>query len=74
MRYSIVSALSARQQRSFVRAFYAIPNEVTDIQDPVSRHYAMLRLSVSERIGLIVLISPGSLLRLAQQGMNIARR
>ena len=34
---SMVSALLARQQRPFVRSFYAIPNEITDIRDPVSR-------------------------------------
>ncbi len=65
---SMVSALLARQQRAIVQPFYAIPNEITDIQDPVSRYYATLRLSMAERIGLIVLMNPGTLLRLAQLG------
>ncbi len=65
---SMVSALLARQQRAIVRSFYAIPNEVTNIQDPVARYYTTLRLGIAERIGLIVLMNPGTLLRLAQLG------
>ena len=65
---SMVSALLARQQRAIVQPFYAIPNEITDIRDPVSRYYTTLRLSVAEQIGLIVLMNPGTLLRLAQLG------
>jgi hypothetical protein len=65
---SMVSALLARNQPAVVRPFYAIPNEVTDIRDPVARYYTTLRLGVAERIGLIVLMNPGNLLRLAQLG------
>ncbi len=65
---SMVSALLARQQRAIVRSFYAIPHEVTNIQDPVARYYTTLRLGIAERIGLIVLMNPGTLLRLAQLG------
>ena len=65
---SMVSALLARNQHPLVRPFYAVPNEVTDIPDPVGRYYATLRLSVGEHIGLIVVMNPGTLLRLAQLG------
>jgi GH3 auxin-responsive promoter len=65
---SMVSALLARQQRAIVHSFYAIPNEVANIQDSVSRYYTTLRLGIAERIGLIVLMNPGTLLRLAQLG------
>jgi GH3 auxin-responsive promoter len=65
---SMISALVARKQRRVVRPFYAIPNEITDIRDPVARYYATLRLSIVESIGLIVLMNPGNLLRLAQLG------
>ena len=65
---SMVSALLARNQHPLVRPFYAVPNEVTDIPDAVGRYYATLRLSVSEHIGLIVVMNPGTLLRLAQLG------
>lgn len=65
---SMVSALVARYQAPILRHFYAIPNEVTEIRDPEARYYTMLRLSIAEKIGLIVLMNPGTLLRLAELG------
>jgi hypothetical protein len=65
---SMVSALVARYQGPLVRRFYAIPNEVTEIHDPDARYYAMLRLSVADQIGMIILMNPGTLLRLAEMG------
>jgi len=65
---SMVSALVARYQIPIVRKFYAIPDEVPEIRDPLARYYTMLRLTVAERIGLIVLMNPGTLLKLAEIG------
>lgn len=65
---SMVSALLARNQNPVVRPFYCVPNEVTNIPDPDSRYYTMLRLCMSTNIGLIVVMNPGTLLRLAQLG------
>jgi hypothetical protein len=63
---SMVSALLARSQNPLIRPYYAIPHEVTNIRDPLARSFTMMRLSVPERISLIVLMNPGSLLRLVQ--------
>ena len=65
---SMVSALVARYQNPVVRHFYAIPDEVPEIRDPLARYYTILRLSIVQRIGLIVLMNPGTLLRLAELG------
>lgn len=65
---SMVSALLARNQHPLVRPFYSVPNEVTDIHDPDARYYATLRLSIADDIGLIVVMNPGTLLRLARFG------
>lgn len=65
---SMVSALLARNQPRLVRPFYSVPMEVTDIKDPVARYYATLRLGIPDRIGLVVLMNPGNLLRLVQLG------
>jgi hypothetical protein len=65
---SMVSALVARYQIPIVRKFYAIPDEVPEIRDPLARYYTMLRLTIAERIGLIVLMNPGTLLKLAEIG------
>ncbi len=68
LQISMVSALLARYQNPLVRPFYAIPNELNEVSDPVARYYTALRLSVAEDIGLIVLMNPGTLIRLAQLG------
>lgn len=65
---SMVSALLARNQHPLVRPFYSVPNDVTDIHDPDSRYYATLRLAMADDIGLIVVMNPGTLLRLARFG------
>jgi hypothetical protein len=65
---SMVSALLARNQHPLVRPFYSVPNDVTDIHDPDSRYYATLRLAIADDIGLIVVMNPGTLLRLARFG------
>ncbi|MGE5195268.1 MAG: GH3 auxin-responsive promoter family protein, partial [Deltaproteobacteria bacterium] len=65
---SMISTLGARYQHPVVRPFYAIPYEVSDIRDPVARYYTTLRLGVPENISLIVLMNPGTLLRLVELG------
>ena len=65
---SMVSALLARRQSPLLRPYYAIPEAVNDISDPVARHYTALRLSIVENIGWIILMNPGSLIRLAEIG------
>ncbi len=65
---SMVSALVAHYQNPVVKHFYAIPNAVPEIRDALARHYTMLRLSIVQRIGLIILMNPGTLLRLAELG------
>ena len=65
---SMVSALVARYQNPIVRHFYAIPNEVPEIRDATARYYTMLRLSIAQQIGLIILMNPGTLLMLAELG------
>ncbi len=65
---SMVSALLARHQSPLLRPFYALPEILNNIADPVARHYAALRLCIAEKIGWIILMNPGSLIRLAEIG------
>jgi hypothetical protein len=65
---SMVSALLARRQSLLLRPFYAIPEILNAIPDPVARHYTALRLSITDNIGWIILMNPGTLLRLAEIG------
>lgn len=65
---SMVSALLTRIQNPFLKPYYLIPDIVNQIPDPVVRHYVALRLSVSEDVGWIMLMNPGTLIRLAEIG------
>lgn len=65
---SMVSALLTRTQSPLVKPFYAIPDVVNDIRDPVVRHYVALRLTILDDIGWIMLMNPGTLIRLAEIG------
>jgi hypothetical protein len=65
---SMISTLGARYQHPLVRPFYAIPYEVSEIHDPVARYYTTFRLGIAENISLIVVMNPGTLLRLVELG------
>lgn len=65
---SMVSALLARIQNPMLKPFYAIPEALNNVKDPVARHYAALRLCIPLDIGWIMLMNPGTLVRLAEIG------
>ena len=65
---SMISTLGARYQHPLVRPFYAIPNEVAEIREPVARYYATIRLGIAQDVTLIVVMNPGTLLRLIELG------
>jgi len=65
---SMVSALLARTQSPLMKPFYAIPEALNNIRDPAVRHYVALRLCILDDIGWIMLMNPGTLLRLAEIG------
>lgn len=65
---SMVSALLARAQNPMMKPYYATPSPLNDIPDPVARYYTALRLSVPQRVGWIVLMNPGTLIRMAEIG------
>lgn len=65
---SMVSALLTKIQNPFLKPYYLIPNIVSDIPDPVARHYVALRLSILQDVGWVLLMNPGSAIRLAEVG------
>lgn len=65
---SMVSALASRYAAPIVRQFYALPETVASIRDPLAKYYTMLRLTVTQNVGCVVAISPGTLVRLAELG------
>jgi hypothetical protein len=69
---SMVSALLARYTSPFIRPFYSVPSDLNDIKDPVTRYYTALRLCILQRVGWIILMNPGTMIRLAQVGNEFA--
>ncbi len=69
---SMVSALLARYTSPFIRPFYAVPSDLNDIKDPVARYYTALRLCILQDVGWIILMNPGTIIRLAQVGNEYA--
>ncbi len=65
---SMVSALLARIQNPLLKPFYLLPEIINTIPDPVARHYVALRLSILEDVGWILLMNPGTMIRLAEIG------
>lgn len=69
---SMVSALLTKIQNPLLKPFYLIPDVVNLIPDPVARHYVALRLSILSDVGWILLMNPGTLIRLAEIGSTHA--
>jgi len=67
-RISMVSALLTRIQNPLLKPYSLIPDFVNTVPDPVARHYLALRLSILEDVGWILLMNPGTLIRLADIG------
>lgn len=65
---SMVSALLSKIQNPLLKPYYLIPEIVSEIPDPVARHYVALRLSIAANVGWILLMNPGTLIRLAEIG------
>ncbi|APZ95276.1 GH3 auxin-responsive promoter family protein [Fuerstiella marisgermanici] len=65
---SMVSSLLTKIQNPMLKPYYLIPDVVNDIPDPVTRHYVALRLTLLEDVGWILLMNPGTLIRLAEIG------
>jgi len=64
----MVSSVAAKHQNRVLRAFYAVPESVADISDPVAKYYTTLRLSIVSPVGFLVAITPANLIRLAETG------
>lgn len=65
---SMVSALLARTQSPMMKPFYALPEVLNEVRDPAVRHYVALRICILDAIGWIMLMNPGTLIRLAEIG------
>ncbi|KPK77100.1 MAG: hypothetical protein AMJ79_04410 [Phycisphaerae bacterium SM23_30] len=69
-----ISGLLARDQKRIIRQFYATPYEVTRIENPADRYYAVMRFAIAEDIGFISTANPSTTLILARTAQENAER
>lgn len=63
-----VTGLTAHMQKRIIRWLYCVPACVARIKDPNAKYYAVLRLSVPRRVGLVIAANPSTLVNLARAG------
>jgi hypothetical protein len=63
-----VTGLTAHMQKRIIRWLYSVPPCVARIKDPRSKYYAVLRLSIPRKIGMIIAANPSTLINLARAG------
>ncbi len=68
-----ITGLMAASQKYLVRKYYVTPVCVANINDPLSRYYTIMRLSVPvERVAFMVTANPATPLRLAKTASDHA--
>ena len=63
-----VTGLTAQMQKRIIRWLYCVPACVARIKDPRAKYYAVLRLSMPRKVGMIIAANPSTLINLARAG------
>jgi hypothetical protein len=63
-----VTGLTARMQKWIIRWAYCVPACAAHIKDTQAKYYAVLRLSLPKRVGMLVAANPSTLVALARAG------
>ena len=63
-----VTGLTARMQKRIIRWLYSVPPCIARIKDPRAKYYAVLRLSIPRKVGMIIAANPSTLINLARAG------
>lgn len=63
-----VTGLTARMQKRFIRFLYCVPASVGRVKDAQAKYYAVMRLAMPRKVGLVVAANPSTLLALARAG------
>ncbi|MBN2210814.1 MAG: GH3 auxin-responsive promoter family protein [Sedimentisphaerales bacterium] len=61
-----ISGLLAQQQKSIVRKFYVTDPRISQIKDPLSRYYTIMRLALPRDVAFISTANPSTTLRLVR--------
>ncbi len=65
-----VSGLLAAEQKRIVRRFYTTPISVSQITDPTSKYYTILRCGVGKDVSMITTANPSSTIKLIETGQE----
>ncbi len=65
-----VSGLLAAEQKRIVRRLYTTPISVSQITDPPSKYYTILRCGVGKDVGMITTANPSSTIKLIETGQE----
>lgn len=61
-----ITGLLARTQKRIVRRYYVGPPLVASLDDPRSRHYALMRFGIARDVAFVMTASPATLIQLAR--------
>jgi hypothetical protein len=63
-----LTGLTAQNQKLVARLLYTVPWQIARIKDAQAKYYAVLRVSVPRRIGMLIAANPSTLVNLARAG------
>lgn len=69
-----ISGLLARTQKRAVRRMYVVPTWASEIADPQTRYYTILRYSVGRDVAFLTTANPSSVIKLVETGQCLAER
>ncbi len=63
-----VTGLTATMQKRIVRFLYCVPAEVGRIKDAAAKYYTAVRLSLPQKVGMIIAANPSTCIHMARTG------
>ena len=63
-----VTGLTAQMQKRIVRFLYSVPSAVGHIKDAPAKYYTALRLSLPQKVGMVIAANPSTLINMARAG------
>ncbi|MHC4716078.1 MAG: GH3 family acyl-acid amido synthetase, partial [Planctomycetota bacterium] len=69
-----ISGMLRESQKWIVRRMYPVPRSVSEIGDPESKYYSIVRTAITHDVGVITTANPSSVIRIAGSARDHAER
>jgi len=69
-----ISGMLRESQKWIVRRMYPVPRAVSEIRDPDTKYYALVRAAIGHDVGVITTANPSSVIRIAASARDNAER